>query len=391
MRSVELFTGVGGLAFGLELAGFRHEALIEWERQAVETLEWNRQRVPLIRDWNIVHMDARKFDYKWLGEDIDLLAAGTPCQPFSIAGLQKGFLDERDMFPEVFRAVRELKPKFLLIENVRGLASGKFAGYFSYILLQLSHPELVNPSEVSWKEHLETLKRYHERARIHSEFGYKVSFKILNAADYGVPQKRDRLFIVGVRNDLDVEWSFPRPTHSLDALLWSQYVTGDYWKKHGIEPGTPSGLDRASRKRLEYIRNMFIPPAESPWVTTRDALSDLPEWNGEVEHWNIAKPYPGHTGSDPDMPAKTLKAGVHGVPGGENCVRLPNGNLRYFTVREMARLQTFPDEFEFLGSRTTCARHLGNAVPVRLAALLGLSIRDALARPRREARAGAIG
>lgn len=378
MRSVELFTGVGGLAFGLELAGFRHEVLIEWERQAVETLKWNRQRVPRIRHWNIVRVDARKFDYKPLGEDIDLLAAGAPCQPFSIAGLQKGFLDERDMFPEVFRAVRDLKPKFVLIENVRGLASGKFSGYFSYILMQLSHPELVNSSDKSWKEHVKTLERHHARSGAGLEFGYKVSFMILNAANYGVPQKRERLFIVGVRNDLDIEWSFPGPTHSLDALLWSQYIRCDYWKKHRIEAGNPSDLDGAAKRRLDYLGHMFIPPSESPWVTTRDALSDLPEWNGEVESWNIARPYPGHTGSDPDMPAKTLKAGVHGVPGGENCVRLSDGNLRYFTVREMARLQTFPDEFEFLGSWTTCARHLGNAVPVRLAMLLGLGIRNAV-------------
>lgn len=374
MRSVELFTGVGGLAYGLELAGFRHEVLVEWERQAYETLEWNRQRIPMIRHWRIVQSDVRQFDYGWIGEDIDLLAAGPPCQPFSVAGLRRGHLDERDMFPEVFRAVRELKPKFVLIENVRGLATKKFANYLSYILLQLSYPDLVQDSNETLIDHLRRLERHHMVGGSREGLHYKVVFRVLNAADYGVPQKRERLIIVGVRGDLDVEWSFPQPTHSLDSLLWSQGVTGEYWKHHNIPPRDLSEIDKRAAKRLEYIRDSLLPPDKYPWVTTRDALSDLPDWHGESN----AKPYPGHTGSDPDMPAKTLKAGVHGVPGGENCVRLSDGSLRYFTVREMARLQTFPDTFEFLGAWSTAARHLGNAVPVRLAEVLGLSIRQAL-------------
>jgi len=375
MRALDLFTGVGGLALGLERAGFRSVAFVEWEREACETLKLNKAEGPKeAREWNILQVDARQLDYREFGEDLDLLSAGPPCQPFSIAGRGRGYQDERDMFPVVFRAVRQLKPKFVLIENVRGLCSKRFMNYFNYIILQLTYPEITKAKGTDWFEHLKRLENHHTRGGKFHGLSYRVVFRVLNAADYGVPQKRERLFIVGVREDLGIEWSFPSPTHSLDALIWDQEVEGRYWERHKIPPRPITEIDHFAARRAQKVCSMLIPPATRPWVTVRDSLSDLEEWNGPAN----AKPYPGHTGSDPDMPAKTLKAGVHGVPGGENCVRLPGGGLRYFSVREMARLQTFPDDFLFTGSWSVCARHLGNAVPVKLAEVLGRSIYNSL-------------
>jgi DNA (cytosine-5)-methyltransferase 1 len=288
------------------------------------------------------------------------------------------------MFPEVARAVRQIRPKAIFIENVRGLLRKSFSKYFGYILLQLSYPEVIRKADEYWTEHLSRLEKYHTRG-LHDGLCYRVIFRLLNAADYGVPQRRERVFIIGFRGDTNIEWSFPEATHSFESLLWSQWATGEYWEKHGVskrERGeTPSDLE----PRIERLKYSLFPPGKKPWLTIRDAISDLPdpETNKDTHIQNHefrsgARVYPGHTGSPLDEPAKTLKAGDHGVPGGENMLLLPNGNVRYFTVRESARLQTFPDDYRFFGSWTENMRQLGNAVPVKLANLIAKSVKERL-------------
>lgn len=242
--------------------------------------------------------------------------------------------------------------------------------------MQLTYPQLTLRENESWLEHLARLEMFHTQG---SDKGltYRVLSDVLNAANYGVAQKRERVFFVGFRKDVGIEWTFPHHTHSFDALLWDQ-LHGTYWDRHGV-----TDRDRWPDQRLK-VRAMRIhaKPDKLPWQTVRDALSGLPDpedtrrANEYLNHKYQpgAKIYPGHTGSPMDEPAKTLKAGVHGVPGGENMLRRANGSVRYFTVRESARLQTFPDEFAFHGGWGECMRQLGNAVPVKLAEVIAADV-----------------
>ncbi|HJX10238.1 MAG TPA: DNA cytosine methyltransferase, partial [Candidatus Binatia bacterium] len=208
--------------------------------------------------------------------------------------------------------------------------------------------------------------------------------------NYGIPQRRERVFIVGFRSDLNVQWSFPIETHSLDALLTDQWVTGEYWDRHCISVRRRPTLTGSLAQKVERLHGLGLPPTRQPWRTVRDALMGLPEPSARGEHpvylnhrfQDGARAYPGHTGSPLDMPAKTLKAGDHGVPGGENMMVRENSKLRYFSVRESARLQTFPDGFVFHGSWTETMRQLGNAVPVALAHFVAASVAEKLIETR---------
>jgi len=371
---------------GTAMAGFHHQALVECDQHSCHTIGENQRRgLALVSNWFMHQMDVADFDYSTVTGEIDLLAGGPPCQPFSIGGRHGAYLDKRDMFPQFFRAMRELRPKAFLLENVRGLLRRTFINYFEYINLQLAYPELLPKPDRTWVDHLAKLERRHNSC-IKDELSYRVTFRLLNAADYGVPQKRERVFIVGFRSDLNSNWSFPEPTHSEEALIWHQWVTGEYWERHGIfsqeRPAMPAKLN----KRLERFGASLPFRMTAPWRTVRDAISDLPP----PENINVAseilnhtyvpgaRSYPGHTGSPLDEPAKTLKAGVHGVPGGENMLALPDGRVRYFTVREAARLQTFPDSYYFPNAWGESMRQIGNAVPVTLAHLIATSIRTHL-------------
>lgn len=383
MRSVELFAGAGGLGMGVSRAGFKPAAVIEWDRYCCDTIRENQgRRLAPVSHWPLTEGDIRDFDFQAIPGDVDLVSAGPPCQPFSICGKHRGHMDKRDMFPQAIRAVRELRPRAFLIENVRGLTRPAFASYFEYIRLQFTYPELVARRGEDWSHHHARLERHHTQGRPNG-LHYNLVARVLNAADYGVPQRRPRVFIVGFCADLDIEWNFPDPTHCQEALLWSQWRSGEYWDRHKIRGRDREGnpRTRAAAKRLTEA------PILPPWRTVRDAIGDLPD--PEIDpatakrHLNHkfqsgARPYPGHTGSPLDEPAKTLKAGDHGVPGGENMLRRPDGSVRYFTVRESARLQTFPDHFLFHGSWTETMRQLGNAVPVTLAEIVARSIRDHL-------------
>lgn len=380
MKSLELFTGAGGLALGAHQAGFEHVALLELNKHACETLRRNArdEALPGVGGWNVVEGDIKDFDFSTIGS-VDMIAGGVPCQPFSLGGKHLGMNDERNMFPDFVRAVRAIRPRAFIVENVKGLTRPSFRNYFQYILLQLAHPGAPRREGETWEEHLGRLERIHTRGDDGLE--YNVVHRVLNAADFGVPQTRERVFIVGFRADVGLGWRFPRATHSRGALLRDQSPFGTYWERHGLEPPPPSGKASPSQAASEILLG-----DELPWRTIRDAISDLPEPRAGVESLLVAnhrlnpgaRAYPGHTGSPIDLPSKTLKAGVHGVPGGENMIVFPDGSLRYLTVREAARVQTFPDGWRFEGSWSEAMRQLGNAVPVDLAAVVARSVAERL-------------
>ncbi len=371
LNSLELFSGAGGLAKGIEIAGAKHTAFVEWNSDACKTLRYNYSS-------EIVHeSDVRNVDFQRFA-GVDLIAGGPPCQPFSMGGKAKGQNDDRDMFPYAVSAIRQLTPKAFIFENVKGLLRKSFAEYFNYIILQLNYPDITAKTE-HWKDHLAQLEKVHTKGS-YKGLKYNVVFRLVNAADYGVPQKRERVIMVGIRSDLNLAWSFPDETYSEDALLWSKYVTGDYWKRHDIQPSTADLLCMDIEKRRLTEKYGFIPPNLKPWLTVRDAIADLPnpehvkDFHPEHQHRHGARAYAGHTGSDIDQPAKALKAGDHGVPGGENMIRFSDGAVRYFTILEAKRMQTFPDDYPILGSWTEAMRQLGNAVPVELGRTVAASL-----------------
>lgn len=389
MKAIELFAGAGGLGLGVGRAGFRAVDIVEWDRWCCDTLRENRARGSgIIRHWPEPREgDVREFSFTAFEDKVDLVTGGPPCQPFSLGGRHRADRDHRDMWSEAVRAVRETRPGAFIFENVKGLTRATFQTYFSYIYLQLSYPEIALRGGERWIDHRARLEQHHTSGG-RSGLSYRVlPPKVLNAASYGVPQKRERVFFVGFRSDLGIEWSFPFETHSREALLWDQYRGGDYWDRHGMaRKARPADL-RAERA-ASRIRER---PEESPWRTTRDALLGLPDPELNPRGCALfpdhrlqrgARSYPGHTGSPLDEPAKTLKAGVHGVPGGENMLRRPDGSVRYFTIRESARLQTFPDDFVFHGSWSETMRQLGNAVPVDLAEVVARSVHEHLDHAR---------
>lgn len=276
---VELFAGCGGMAIGLERCGLRHIAIVEWEKHCVSTLRRNKFR-------HIEHRNANDVDYtEFCGADI--VAGGPPCQPFSQAGMHRGSADPRDGWPAAIRAVREIKPRGFIFENVIGMARSKFRSYTDAILEQFY------------------------------ALGYTVHVHAVDAADYGVPQHRRRVFLVGIRG---VSW-FQRP------------------------------------------------PRVERHVTLREALEGLGEpngLNGHVEHTAQARMYEGHTPSKLDAPSKALVAGTHGQSGGSATLRLDDGSVRYMTPREQARVQSFPDTFKLPSTWSHCVKQLGNACPPRL-------------------------
>jgi DNA (cytosine-5)-methyltransferase 1 len=361
---------------GLSQSGFHPEKIVEWDNWCCDTIRENkRSSVHHVASWPEPEQgDIRHFDFQSLEGKVALVSGGPPCQPFSLGGKHKAQADHRDMWNEAVRVVRETKPPAFVFENVKGLTRASFASYLAYIVHQLTYPELKRKADEDWLSHLARLEAHHTSGR-ESGLKYNVVYRVLNAADYGVPQRRERVVFVGFRSDLGIEWSFPEQTHSFDALLWDQFRGCEYLNRHKVDVaalGDP-------RLRARALRLPFR-PATSAWRTVRDAMIGLPDpehKKAEALHFHNhryqpgARSYPGHTGSPLDLPAKTLKAGVHGVPGGENMLLRPDGSVRYFTVRESARLQTFPDDYQLHGSWTESMRQLGNAVPVELARVIG--------------------
>jgi DNA (cytosine-5)-methyltransferase 1 len=381
VNSVELFAGAGGLALGVARAGFKHLLVSERDPEACDTLRRNAARVPDMAGWPVVEGDVRRLDYAPFRDRVDLLAGGPPCQPFSLGGKHGGDGDARNLFPEALRAVRELRPKAVLFENVKGLLRSSFRPYLDYVRDWLRHPSLAPKDGEPWEKH-------YERLRLSKNHEYDVHTQLVDSADYGVPQSRQRVLMVAFRSDLNVSWTTPPRRASEEALFHAQWISRSYWRELGLPAPRPAP---EAKERLRREGLPLFPPAHARWRTVRDALQGLPKPRAGMDAADVAnhvlipgaRSYPGHTGSEWDRPAKTLKAGDHGVPGGENMLRLGGGRVRYFTVRESARLQTFPDAFVFHGAWGESMRQLGNAVPVDLAEIFAAAIRDRLKSPAR--------
>ncbi|MFD8791291.1 DNA cytosine methyltransferase [Streptomyces vinaceus] len=405
---VELFAGAGGLAMAVHRAGFRPLLFNEVAKRACETLEANGakrlpdgqkptqapgpdEKVPLVAG------DVQELDMDYLAGKVDVLAGGPPCQPFSLGGVAKGDEDKRNMFPQLFKAVRQIQPKAVICENVRGLLRPSFKPYFEYIQRELELPFEERVEGTDWQQHDAYLLERREQEPDDPTKRYKVVMMPVNAADYGVPQIRNRVIVVAFRGDLNVDIELfkklVKPTHSETALIRSMKEENGYWKRHS---NVPDHVREGVMDRLPKV--MPKDDGLQPWYTLRDAITgigdnkplpDVPdEWLDRTEHfldgftehigWPGARIYDGHTPNELDRPAKTVKAGVHGVPGGESVMLLdelvadetaPGGlryKHRYMTVRETARVMTFPDTWELRGPRGEKMRQLGNAVPVVL-------------------------
>jgi DNA (cytosine-5)-methyltransferase 1 len=390
-HSIELFSGLGGLALGMSRAGWKHELLIEWDRDAVSTVEHNRKKdIKHVRSWPIVRQDVREADWNPYRGKVAAMSGGPPCQPFAIGGKKRGHEDDRDMWPETARAVRVVDPHAFVFENVRNLAGPKFKSYLEWVKECLRRPHHPRSDDETHEEHLARL-----RAMKSAPF-YLVDHVVVNAADYGASQIRYRVLVRGVRASAGVPLAPMAATHSRDRLLWNQWVSGEYWTNHGLPQPPDSAIPKGDQARVRLLRTKpLAPPTGEAWITVRDAIAGLGEPDGKRNHvfQAGAKAYKGHTGSALDMPSKALKAGDHGVPGGENMMILPDGKVRYFTVREAARLVNLPDEYLFNASWTETMRGLGNAVPAALGKAVGLWLMatveavEASAAPRRRRRA----
>jgi DNA (cytosine-5)-methyltransferase 1 len=322
---LELFAGAGGLAVGLEKAGLKCQALNEIDKWACQTLRNNRPH------WNVLEGDIQDFDFKELENQIDVVTGGFPCQAFSYAGKKLGLKDARGtLFYEFARVVTEVKPAICIGENVRGL---------------LSH------------DNGNTLQGM---ISILDEIGYKVvPVKVLKAIQYRVPQKRERLILVGIRKDIDIEFQYPKPHKKIynlkDALKKGPLFNSDVPKSLGV-------------KYPEYKKTILdlIPP-KGYW---RDLPVELQkEYMGGSFYLGGGK-----TGMARrigwDEPSLTLTCS----PAQKQTERCHPDETRPFTVREYARIQTFPDEWEFSGSIAQQYKQIGNAVPVNLGQELGYSI-----------------
>lgn len=325
---VDLFAGAGGLALGCRYAGFDPFVYVENDKWAASTLRANN---PRFGNAMIEERDVRSLKWNDMQTDVALLSGGVPCQPWSVGGLAKGMDDPRNLWPEFIRAMGEMRPKAVLIENVQGILRNEFRPYLGYLLNWLKSPCIKRWEGEPWDSHREQLRYAGGGRGLH----YDMHLLQLNAKDYRVPQERKRVFLVGFRRDLEVDWHFDYQRH------WGQF---------------------------------------NQLMTLRDAIGHLPDPQdgdgGYLDHTFIpgARIYRGHTPNVLDKPAKTLKAGVHGMPGGEGVVQLDDGSIRYLTVRELARIQTFPDYYVFSGSRTQQVKQIGNAVPVKLAAYVAKSM-----------------
>ncbi len=180
-QALELFAGAGGLGLGVTQAGFSPVQVVEWDRWCCDTLRENRRRrSSWMTHWpEPVQSDVRAINFSVHQDKIDLVTGGPPCQPFSLGGKHKGFDDERDMWPEAVRAVRETRPKAFIFENVKGLTRASFATYLSYITLQLRFPELVRRGD-DWQDHLARLEKHWPRARYYQAKGGRFRREVSN-------------------------------------------------------------------------------------------------------------------------------------------------------------------------------------------------------------------
>ena len=306
LSCVEICTGAGGQALGLAMAGFVHVALVEYEKEYCEILKQNRP------EWPVICADVKDFDGRpYYG--VDLFAGGVPCPPFSVAGKQLGANDERDLFPEAIRLTKEIKPRAVMLENVRGFLDPRFDEYRENIFAQLK------------------------------ELGYVTHIKLLNASDYGVPQLRPRVVIVGIRKDQCGAFSYPE----------------------------------------ENTENT---------VTVGEKLYDLMAENGwrGTKNWSLAanKIAPTLVGGSkkhggPDLgPTRARKAWaelqVDGKGVANEAPAADFEGMPRLTSRMIARLQGFPDTWTFGKKKTNACRMIGNAFPPPVAKAVGEKIKECL-------------
>ena len=319
VTALELFAGAGGLALGLEQAGIKTLEHVELDKACCETLRTNRP------NWNVVCDDIHNVDFTIYKDKVDIVTGGFPCQAFSQAGKRLGFEDTRGtLFHEFARCVKEVHPKMFMAENVKGLLSHDNGRTLATII------------------------------GVFEDLGYTIGDrkKVLNACYYGVGQKRERIVIVGIRNDIDTVFSYPEPEKEQTTL---REALRDCPRSEGI-----SYSDK-KRKVFELV------PAGGCWV-------DLPE--------NIAKEYMGksyYSGGGRrgmarriswDEPCLTLTCS----PSQKQTDRCHPDEARPFTVREYARIQSFPDDWKFCGGIGSQYKQIGNAVPVELARRIGIQL-----------------
>ena len=317
--TIELFAGAGGLALGIEKAGFETLGLIEFDKDASDTLRRNRP------NWNVIHddianiscLDLEKYFHIQKGE-LDLLSGGAPCQAFSYAGKRLGLEDARGtLFYHYALFLQKLQPKMFLFENVRGLLTHNHGNTYKTML------------------------------SIFAKAGYTIDKKVLNAWDYGVPQKRERLITVGIRNDLvdKTEYVFPKP--------------------HDYKP---------------ILKDVLLDCPDSPYIQYGEKKKKIFEMVPAGGYWrdidpNVAKEYMkscwemegGRTGILRRMSLDEPSLTVLTSPSQKQTERCHPLEARPFTIRENARCQTFPDEWEFCGNVSSQYKQVGNAVPVNLA------------------------
>lgn len=325
---IELFAGAGGLALGLDQAGFHTLALIEKDKDAARTLQINRP------DWNVICDDITQIVQKDLIDlfdiapyKLDLLSGGAPCQSFSYAGKRLGLEDTRGtLFYSFAKFLEQLQPKVFLFENVKGL---------------LNHDKG---------------KTYHTILEIFDNTGYTIQKAVLNAWDYGVPQKRERLITIGVRKDLNVKINFPDP-HEYKPTL--KDVLFDVPESDGA-------------RYSEYKKNIFelVPPG-GYW---RDIPADIAK-KYMKSCWEMGG---GRTGILRRLSLEEPSLAVLTTPSQKQTDRCHPFETRPFSIRENARIQSFPDNWKFFGSVGSQYRQIGNAVPVSLAFEIGKKIYEGL-------------
>lgn len=322
---LELFAGAGGLAAGMEKAGLKCVALNEIDKWACQTLRNNRPH------WNVLEGDIKNFDFTKYRNQVDIVTGGFPCQAFSYAGKKLGLNDARGtLFYEFARVVQEVQPLICIGENVRGL---------------LSH---------------EKGKTLEGMSSILDEIGYNVvPVQVLKAINFKVPQKRERLILVGVRKDVDLKYEYPKPYKRI-------YNLKDALKKGDLFDSDVPDSDGA--KYPEYKKQILdLVPPKGYW---RDLPLELQkEYMGGSFYLGGGK-----TGMARrigwDEPSLTLTCS----PAQKQTERCHPEETRPFTVREYARIQTFPDDWKFAGSVAQQYKQIGNAVPVNLGKELGFSL-----------------
>lgn len=309
LTTVEICAGAGGQALGLEQAGFHSLALVEIDPHCCATLRLNRPH------WNVLEQDLCRFDGTPY-QGVDLLAGGLPCPPFSVAGKQLGKEDERNLFPEAIRLVREMRPRAVMIENVRGILDAIFDDYRNYIARQLA------------------------------KMGYYTEWKLFNACDFGVSQLRPRVVFIALRKDISGKFFWPTPQEDrplmvgeclIDLMQEKGWQGAEKWRSqaNGIAPTIVGGSKKHGGPDLGPTR------AKKAWASIG------------VDGHGVAYEAP-----DKDF---------EGLP------RL--------TVKMVARLQGFPDHWQFFGRKTSAYRQVGNAFPPPVAKAVGNAIFQAIAEP----------